>query len=147
MELRHGRMAREAELPDTLVPQHVSVRRPVSAMTSGTALDSRSGVLEYERPAFVDVAIEALLLFEAAEQGASSRGMRIVARSALEDALAQPMALVEGELRELRAVTVEADSRLGANGVEIERRPRLAQQGGGRPLPVLLVATRARESR
>lgn len=147
MELGHGRMAREAELPHALMREHVPVRRSMGAVAGRAALDSRCRVLEDEGPAFINVAIEAWLLLEAAEQRPTGRGVRIVARNALENALTQPMPLVEGELRDLRAVAVDADSRPGANGGEIERRGHLAQQGRGRPLRVLLVTARAREAR
>ena len=104
-------------------------------------------MLEDEGAAFVGVAPDALVLLEAAEQPTRRGRMRIVTGRAFEHALAQAMALVVLDLRELLAMAREADSRRGAELLDLARGGGDAQQSRRRVLAVLRVATRAGQSR
>ena len=79
VELRHGRVATEAQLCHSLVREQMSIRRPVRCVAGRATLGARGAMLEDERPAFVGVAIGALPLLEPAEQRPRRRRVRIMA--------------------------------------------------------------------
>ena len=118
----------------------------MGSMTGRASLDSRRAVLEDEWAAFVGMAGRTLLLLEAAEQGAGRRRVRVVAGDAFQCTLAEPMMLVELELRELVGVTVRANGAAETEPGEIaDCATRLAQQvhwGRTRSRAVLTVAIR-----
>ena len=108
VEAGYEGVAAVAELGDTLETELVAVRRAMRRVTGDTSLRPDRAVLKDEGPAFVTVALNAGVLFEASQPGSCGRLVGVVARGALHGAFFDGMVVAEEELAENAGVTLDA---------------------------------------
>ena len=101
-------------------------------MAGGATVDPRRRMLENERSTLVGVALEALLLLEAAEQTSCHRRMGIVAGCAFENTFPQAVAFVELEGGEGIVMALDAQPARWAELIECSSCfGNVVQQGAG----------------